>query len=256
MMIAPERKGAGSSRGLTLIEILVVMSVVLILVALLSPALRAARDKARTIRPLSSTAAAVRSLSFYSLDHREQHLYMQFVEQPWRPVELDGRPRASLTYFRAGSEFWVNFMPDSYLEFASFERDPVTSTGRNNDHDLPGSFIWSSYRLTSTYFASREFWEPAPRQFEDHRYCKGTRSADVEFPSRKGIMLYIGSEGHNAQGSGLSASEVVGFADASAEIWSARRRMDAPVAAATPGNGLVLTGVLATPSGLAGVDRP
>ncbi len=59
---------ARERKGFTLIELLVVVAIIAILMAILLPALKAARDKARSVKCMTNTRNLAQALHQYTYD--------------------------------------------------------------------------------------------------------------------------------------------------------------------------------------------
>jgi prepilin-type N-terminal cleavage/methylation domain-containing protein len=237
----------------TLSELLCVIALLAILISLAMPALSRARNQARTLRQLHNGTSCAFAMQAYATDFTDGFLFPQVPAQPWLAVALEGRPRDLLSYFRAGRQFWPNFMPPGYLSIPTIELDQGHDAARNADHDLPAGTVWSDYQATQCLFAAREYWEsstsnPAPSWF------RGVRVSDVVFPSQK-LLVCRTTEARALESPAASTVLPVAFADGSGSLWTPAEIRPLAPAPSTPLYGLLAVPVLTTPSGLAGRDR-
>ncbi len=81
------------SKGFTLVELLVVVAIIAILMAILLPALRGARERARSVRCMSNTRNFAQALAQYAVEFDEyvvvSHSWSYPQGQAW-PIELKG----------------------------------------------------------------------------------------------------------------------------------------------------------------------
>ena len=82
-------RGRGSSSfGLTLMEVLVTLAIILILAAVLLPAVNAVKKKAREARCMSNLAQIGKNLRMYVSDNGEFPLSERRVDQTYRPTRM------------------------------------------------------------------------------------------------------------------------------------------------------------------------
>jgi len=159
--LARPRAAAAVARGFTLLELLVVVSIIVLLVGLLLPALTRARDRARALGCLERLRTLGHVTMLYADDHaslmpRSQHSYLSEGGQPWEYAfheYLRGRPYAG------GDAAWRDLVDASYR--CPFDpRRPASEGGP----DVPsyGLNVW--YELTPA-----ETGGPSWRRFDAPR---------------------------------------------------------------------------------------
>ncbi len=77
------------SKGFTLVELLVVVAIIAILMAILLPALRAARERARSVKCMSNTRNFAQALNQYTVEFDGYMVVSQGAYAMW-PLELRG----------------------------------------------------------------------------------------------------------------------------------------------------------------------
>src|SRR5690606_42046922 len=97
----------GHRGGFTLVELLVVMAVIALLIAMLLPALKRARQAARTIQCGSQMRQVTVALLNYAYQHHEVLPYLAWRADLVRSGILPGRPKAA----EAGAS-WNSRCPD------------------------------------------------------------------------------------------------------------------------------------------------
>lgn len=127
----PARTGAVS---FTLIELLVVVAIISLLAALLSPALKAARDQARSIRCLNNLKQIGGAMAMYAQDNNESLAPFLQGAGPTATYWFDGKNATPPS---------VPFFAWPYLN----ESGPATSSTPNGVLDCPSIHVPGSYWL-------------------------------------------------------------------------------------------------------------
>lgn len=94
-------------RAFTLIELLVVISIIALLIGILLPSLKSARDRARTIECAARQRTFVLTFAAYSTDHEDV--------LPWIAYDGDGNPNSGntpVTWQDAIDDYVGNLMPE------------------------------------------------------------------------------------------------------------------------------------------------
>lgn len=115
--------------GFTLVELLVVISIIAVLISLLAPALSSARDQATIARELARGRDNALAYQMFASDHREYLVMartelMRAIPEPLRerPRDLSGRPLSGL---QARNWFW---------RLAPYLEDNLQAFYRDSEH--------------------------------------------------------------------------------------------------------------------------
>ena len=200
-------------RAFTLVEILVSISIIALLLALLSPQLRAIRGKGDQVVSLSRISSHLGVMSVYLADQRDT--YPQFAD-----------PRASVSYV-----YWQ----DQAISIRYFEQYALWNLGLGSGYvEDPSSIVFvasgqprglvTDYYYSCTFVATPEFWNPATRT--GPQQWVSTRADQVSFTTAKGLLFcihpYLDSNIVDAANPGAAVSNGVrsfaptGFCDGSA----------------------------------------
>lgn len=240
-----------SSRGFTLMELLVVISVLAVLVSLALPSLRAARQRGLEARSLSTQRQLITALVMYAKDSRDGFPYFATPGDPNEPVTIRGfRVVPSEGYFRSQTWHWASAIVPEYFDGprTTIESPGVAETLRDQ-LGYPASIIRSHYLLSYNVFAAASFWSSS--DIADLTLLRPTRWDDVLFPSQKGLLLDVGL-GHLVSNQASNPNCFASCADGSARSFN-WYTMDTDRVVSNP----LVPGpkpVLSTRDGLSGID--
>ncbi len=176
---APRSVVVGEARGgFTLIEMIVVMAIVGVLIALLTPTLRGARDSARRTGSLANLRAHVANFSAYANDFKD-----------WLPYYAD--PKFAFTILRDADSgialkaryFETTFFWSFALGKGYYGRlmDPSF-----NAPDGGGVSYICGYWYSASLRADPAFWNPSTRTGPEQ--WRAVRLSEVVFPGSKAVL--------------------------------------------------------------------
>jgi prepilin-type N-terminal cleavage/methylation domain-containing protein len=237
----------------TVIELLVVVTVIAVLLAISIPALSGARKQARIERCISVCRSCVQSLALYAADFRDQNFYFQTPGDPAKPTRLDG-VQIEHTYFAANRVMWFSWFPRAYFDAdrSVLEGDSSAAIEANRINGYPEGVVRSQYKLAGSLFAAPQYWDTDRTPLELNLIA-GTRTVDVRFPSAKGLVCFDEASSLGTPRLAAPLSIPVAFADASAATmpgtaWGQVEDVARPW-------GSVPVGIFGTRHGLGGRDR-
>ena len=176
--------------GYTLIELLVAIGIIALLIAIIFPSLRPAKDSARRTRNMVVCHELLMSLHMYTSDNNSFFPYFATPGDPDGPIrvrEFDFQDDLR-SYFRAQDTFWPSLI---YPDYFSSRDDLETNDLYESYHveaNYPEYIVISHYFLTDTVFAVPEYWvsdEPP----DDLSLLHGVTIDDVQYPSDKGELV-------------------------------------------------------------------
>ncbi len=195
-------------RGLTLVEVVCLLSIVLLLIALLLPALGKARASMRVAGCLANIKSSVTELAQFAGRHRERMPALRLHDGPMSLREPRGRVACATGWLDSpyfGSGRWWSWLLSADLGEASFSWTcPQTSRTPGEDAMFgtdPGSWLAcagdvppSSYSYSAAFTATPAFWqEDAASQTLDK--LQAQQLVGVTFPSAK-VVLFEGITAH------------------------------------------------------------
>lgn len=188
------RVGPCGRRGWTLIEVLVVVAVLVVLMGLTLPVLRASRSASRQAACLSSIRASAARLTVYAAEHRDVLPFAGETVREWgdERTRWASLPLGGLLGFhRLYTRYWVMALPAE-------EYGVVPNRGyRCPDHPAPDDpgLRWNSFHEAwpATYDLTWASWLDATRMtpgslFEAMR-VRANLISDVAFPTRKAFLF-------------------------------------------------------------------
>jgi len=126
--------------GFSLIELLVVISIIAVLIAMLLPALSAAREAGKRVKCASNLKQFNIGTMAYATDHHGVYLphYGAFPDYVAKPPAHDARPLL-LDYFKTSEAFYCPNSPRQPEDSQSF----IYSTHSGVDHIRSGFLLWA-----------------------------------------------------------------------------------------------------------------
>lgn len=176
-------------RGVTLLELLVVVVVMAVMISILLPALRGSRAASENMRRLNTTRNLVVATFAYTNDYDLQFPYFGQAGDPMARVSYEGwRFRANTSYFGRHWQYWASLLVPTYY---SNERDELLNLRLNNlggaEEDQPEGLFRTLFALSHTTSAAPAYWRnddpPA-----DLALLRNTRRSEMTFPSSKGLI--------------------------------------------------------------------
>lgn len=159
------------SCGYTLVEIIVVVSVVLVLLGILVPALAGSVDKRAELKSLANARALAVVLTMYAQDHGDR-----FFSYSGVPVFQ----HFSLSYT------WANHIGDRYIspENSAMLRSGATRDGPKN------TTKYNEYQYSCSFLASPDYFTSAGRLGGDavQSQLRGVLLSDITVPSGKAML--------------------------------------------------------------------
>lgn len=176
---------------MTIIELLVALAIVVLLIAILTPAIGAVRTRARNAQDASNLRQHAMVIAQYVADWQDVH-----------PIFLDpSRAQSTLTWDSRGLVF------DETPYFLSYLAWPVALADSYYDGSIAQDAFWSpneplsradsaSYGLTTTsynypcaFLARPGYWNPSTRGADPAAQTGATRASEVRFPSSKALLV-------------------------------------------------------------------
>ncbi len=162
-----------NNRGITLIEILAVLTIVVLLIALLAPSFGSLRARANNIAALSAISSHGKVFSLYQVDHAGTYPFLVAPGASASTYFVSGRPYAINGHF--GQIYvWQFGLASAYYE-SQVRGELFTRPGRDAE-------LISDYRYSASFIADPGFWNYGNRGPWQWR---SQRDFIVRFPSSK-----------------------------------------------------------------------
>lgn len=175
-------------RGVSLLEMLVVIAVVGILLGVLFPLLGVIRHRGRDAVEASNLRQHAAVMLMYVADWKDAHpLFLDprastsILRWPSRQVEYE------LPYF-SSSLAWPIALADNYYEEQMSEA-AFWSPHETQVRDQTPGFGTTSYSYPCVFIARPEFWSPETRSGDPARQTGVTRASEVRYPSAKALIV-------------------------------------------------------------------
>jgi len=205
-----------------MLELLIVMSIIIILIALLAPTLRPVRVKADLTKELSTHHQLLAALNLYAGDSKQYFPYFATPGDPSGPIRVRDFDLAQQDkpYFLAQAGYWPSIVVPRYLSSkVGLMLDKLA--GREPFHTpWPDYIIPTDYFLSHTVHAAPGYWvgdEPP----ENLGLLRGTTWDQVRYPSNKTILLQMIAADGPKGGPDPKINYIdttVGLADGSAKV--------------------------------------
>lgn len=180
-------------RAFTIIELLIVISLIGLLASILLPALSQARYSARYLQAASTMRQMYISVTTYGNDSKDGLPYFATPGNPWGPVVVNGVDvrNAQGRYFGPQAVLWPSLLR-AYISGRPKlpDRDAMIPVGEK--YGLPPEqsdmILYTRFNLSYTAFSAPEYWtnDVPPR---NRSLFRGTRWGEIQFPSQKGILV-------------------------------------------------------------------
>ena len=164
-------------RGFTLIEMLVVISIVSVLIAISVTGLKGARERATTVRVLARLGQLQKGFTAYTVDYKDTFPALIPPNQRTRTITYGPRTR-EVRYFEQYC-FWHLFLAESYFGVPWDSRAVQDGDGPGGEANA----VWYS----QTFLAAPEYWDEDLRTGSDQR--RAVRAGEVQFPSSKILLV-------------------------------------------------------------------
>ncbi|MEZ6233661.1 MAG: prepilin-type N-terminal cleavage/methylation domain-containing protein [Phycisphaerales bacterium] len=213
-----------SVRGFTLVEMLVVIAVVMLVLAMVVPTLRASKRHAMQAAGFSTQRQLLAGLELYAGDFAGQ---MPFLARRGEPLaRLEGP--ASLNwngYFQDQSQHWHTVVNPKYVGLpieAVAVPESLAPNGVAGMYAPDGTLRGVRYHLTHTAFASPALWHDRTIGEQiglDVALLRSVRLDEVRAPGSKGLLIDIAMGFMNPDGDPLGGTGMpVGWADGSVSL--------------------------------------
>jgi prepilin-type N-terminal cleavage/methylation domain-containing protein len=173
---------ATSGRGFTLVELIIVIAIIGILVAQLTPTLALMRDRANNMRDLSNLRSHIGVFGVYTNDWRDTFPYFMHpvAGNTYTVLHAGGNTFAAPYYFFGSSYMWNVALADMYYngnyQHESFYRPGVSPIG-----------VGAQYKYGCCFIAHPDYWNPERRTGSSQ--WLPTTADEVTYPSAKGLFL-------------------------------------------------------------------
>jgi len=178
------RRNRLSRRGVTIIELLVSIAVIAVLISIILPALRGAREASEDLTHHRTVQQLVTSIYSYANDYDNTFPYIGTAGDPNAPVTIDGWSPQGF-YFRDLEQYWASVLVPTYYE----ANDPLLNPP--TDHPFPNQppgVFRTNIGFTGTTAAAPAYWR-AGEPPADPSLFRSTRIAEMASPSGKGLLM-------------------------------------------------------------------
>jgi prepilin-type N-terminal cleavage/methylation domain-containing protein len=181
----------GNARaGFTIVELLVVIGLIAVLVSLVAPLLRPAKESAVRTRSLSTCHQLLVALATYSAESREYFPYFATPGDPAGPMTIGGvdlHAENDCSYFKGQMTLWPSLIvPDHFDARQAIETEQMRQGLAERGY--PAQAVRTLFFLSQTVHAAPEFFvgDETP---DDLTHFRGTTVDEVAFPASKGLVL-------------------------------------------------------------------
>jgi type II secretory pathway pseudopilin PulG len=230
-------------RGITLLETLVVISVVSLILALALPSLRAAKAAGRTARIIATLQQLHHATTLYTHDYKDLFPYLGYPGEPWRGLTLTGTPDTP-SYF-SQSRYYANLLVTAYYA----DRAGIDTPGDFGAASRASPSFFTPYCMTQGAFAAPPYWVgDAPPDSLTH--YRPVATSECLFPASKALLM------HWTSGNFINTDDPEMISVALVDGSASRRRITPELAANTVNRpyGSAPVPTLATIHGIAGRD--
>ncbi len=188
-MMQPDR----TSRGLSIVELIVVLAIVATLVAITVPTLRSARQQGRDVAVLSAMRSLGMAIQQYGFENNLAYPYLGSPGDPASPHTVLGVDisNAQGSYFQRLGAFWGSVVGPYMTGRPSLDAFPPFTPWRR-DGIVYENVVTSRFWMSHTAFALPDYWDPMVVS-PSVSLLDGTRTTHVKHPARKGLLLDIAS---------------------------------------------------------------
>ena len=205
-LAAPLRRRYAQA-GFTLVELLVVLAIVLLLVAVLLPTLRLAREAAQTTQCLSNLRQIGHAIELYAIGHKgylppgDYWGELDNATKPgrgnWTIILLQGKYVDGPTYGHEGDSVFrcpsgIDLHVPGFIQAPKSQRDPYGATSIARRDDFTGDGVRSWYAINGSPFmpfGSLPF-RMLPEHFDDgSEDYRLTRATQFRNPSRMPLVF-------------------------------------------------------------------
>ncbi len=205
-----------------MLELLIVISIIIVLIALLAPTLRPVRVRADLTKEFSTQHQLLAALNMYASDARQYFPYFATPGDPSGPIRVrdfdfaqQGKP-----YFRTQAGYWPSIVVPRYLSSGLALQQMPVDRQLFSINGWPDYIIPTDYFLSHTVHAAPQYWigDDPP---ENLGLLRGTTWDQVRYPSNKTILLQMIAADGPKRGPDPKINYIdttVGLADGSAKI--------------------------------------
>jgi len=175
-----EPSSSAARKAFTVIEVLVVISILAVLIAILLPAIGRVREKSRASASLSNLRQHTAIFSMYASDWKDTLPYFSNPRGPTTQLKCKSQDVSVESAYFSPSLFWPIGMADGYYNGRCYDRSFIPPTTR------PSQI--GQYLMPCVFMADPSFWTPETREWPPHQ-LRAIRLAEVVFPNSKCALL-------------------------------------------------------------------